>query len=213
MPRTISITANALRFVLPHLCTEPGRPVLGALYVEPSGTITATNSKTLVTHRNAATLDGPAVLLAFQKPKALTARSVDRVTLDIPDGPTPTMTATLLDKNGRPIGSTLATLVEGPYPETRQLFRRAAAVIRGEHPPISALCLDPALVALFDVHNGGPVSLHFDGDRGGAVVLWGTNPDAIGLLMPCQPLPENLRNDGAAFADTITAPDIPARWR
>jgi hypothetical protein len=198
MARTITITAQSLRYVLPHISDDAHRPTLHSLYVTPDGTITATSGYTLAMHRNAATLDGPAVLLSFIKPKSLTAARVETVTVTIPDGSTQA-SVTLLDKLGFPCGATFATVEEGPYPETRYLFRRAADVI-AEGSPIPAISFDAARAALFDVPKGGPVSMHFDGARAGAVILWPSNPDAIGLLMPCQPIADSLKADGIALA-------------
>jgi hypothetical protein len=182
---TITIASAALRYVLPHVCTEESRPSIRGVYVAPDGTISATNGKTLATHRNAATTDAPA-LLRFHKPASLTARKVHTVSVDVDPARTE-CPVTLLDDAGRVLGMTLADYLPETFPTFAPVFRGWEDKLEGT--PLPAISFDPELLSLFSVSSGKydtlqPIRLTFDTPDRGVLVTWHNNPDAIGLVMP-----------------------------
>lgn len=193
MPRTLTIHADALRYVLPHVSTEESRPTLHGVLFEPSGLAVATNGYTLGAHRNATEPHAEPTLLRFHEPRKLAAGKVHRITVTIPDRndqPTQWMTApvTLYGKLGdaHVVGATFADVMHAPdFPLWRTVYRPR----EGDAAPVTALALDPALFDKFAVGTGrqtGKVSLSLDGPAGAILVRYPDEPAAVGLLMPCR---------------------------
>lgn len=215
MPRTLTIHADALRYVLPHVSTEESRPTLHGVMFEPSGLAVATNGYTLGAHRNATEPHAAPVLLRFQEPRKLTAGKVHRITITIPDeltGPDAhgwNLPVTLYGKLGEShtVGATFADMLPA---NTFPLWRTVYRPREGDAAPVTTLALDPALLDRFAVGVGrqtGKVALSLDGPDGAILVRYPDEPDAVGLLMPC-------RNVAPAFAPAdvwrgIIAPPIP----
>ena len=191
MPRIITISASALRYVLPHVSTDESRPTLHRVLFEPSGLAIATNGHTLGVHRNATEPHTEPTLLRFHEPRKLTAGKVDRIVVTIPDRneqPTQWTTApvTLYGKLGvgHVVGATFADVMDA-FP----LWRAAYRPREGDAAPVSTLALDPALLDRFAVKVGrqtGKVSLSLDGPSGAILVRYPDEPNAVGLLMPCR---------------------------
>lgn len=183
MPRTITLHAAALRYVLPHVSTD--RPTLTGVLVEPSGLAVATNGHTLGVHRYAADPHEAAALLRFHEPRKLTAAKVETLAVTLPDTlDTAPVAVTLYDSVGRIIGATLAdTLDPRDFPTWRNVYRP-----REDGQPVATIGLDPALADRFAVKVGrqtGKVSLAFDGASRCMLVRYPDAPDALGLWMPC----------------------------
>lgn len=186
MPRTITIHADALRYVLPHVSTEESRPTLQGVLFEPSGLAIATNGHTLGAHRNATEPHAEPTLLRFHEPRKLTAGKVDRIVVEIPDDSRLNPTATLYNGSGHLVGVSLADMLEAPsFPLWRTVYRTCG----GDAAPVSTLALDPALLDRFAVGVGrqtGKVSFSLDGPSGAILVRYPDQPNAVGLLMPCR---------------------------
>ena len=187
MPRTITIRAAALRYVLPHVGTEESRPNLHGVLIEPSGLAVATNGHTLGVHRTAADPHAAPVVLRFHEPRKVTASKVETIAVVIPDDPTTApVSVTLYGKLGvcHPIGATLADVLPlDGFPSWRGVYRPRLDTI-----PVPSIGLDPALADRFAVAVGretGKVSVTFDGSHGAMLVRYPDEPDALGLWMPC----------------------------
>jgi hypothetical protein len=180
---TITIAADTLRLALPHLSTEASRPILNALCVESTGVIVATNGHTLAAIPAAATWseddDAPAsdVLIRFHKPREAMARKVEAVRFDSDGTPQAGVVVTLLGTCGTVIGAALADIVDGPFPDWRQVVPREE-----KREAVSHIGMNPDVLARFD--SWGTMSLTFHGERTGVVIRSSTNEHAIGLLMP-----------------------------
>lgn len=186
MPRTIRLNAAALRYVLPHAGTDPGRPLLHGVLIEPSGLAVATNGHTLGVHRTAADPHEAAALLRFHEPRKLTAAKVETLAVALPDTlDAAPVAVTLYDSAGRTIGATLADMMEPrDFPTWRNVYRP-----REDGQPVATIGLDPALADRFAVKVGrqtGKVSLAFDGAAGCMLVRYPDEPNALGLWMPCR---------------------------
>lgn len=211
MRYNISITANALRYVLPHVSSEASRPILSGVLVKETGTIAATNGKTLACHLHAATIAAPygdsagRALLVFQKPKAVIARNVETVSVALETG-NDSATVTLFDSRGNVLGLTLATVLDPKeYPNVDHLLAGVGERVTDGGKPIPRIAIDPELFTLFSVTTGKyrspePCELLFSDSRSSVSVLWHRNPDAFGLIMPCQPLEAS---DLPSRADTV----------
>jgi hypothetical protein len=202
MPRTITLHAAALRYVLPHVGTEESRPNLHGVLIEPSGLAVATNGHTLGVHRTAADRHDAAALLRFHEPRKLTAAKVETIAIALPDMPdTAPVAVTLYDSVGRTIGATLADMMDPQdFPTWRNVYRP-----REDGQPVPSIGLDPALADRFAVKVGrqtGKVSVAFDGASGCMLVRYPDEPNALGLWMPCRDVVT-----GAAVAawDAVTA--------
>lgn len=209
MPYTVTLHADALRYVLPHVSPEASRPILNALNVSACGRITASNGVTIATHASGAE-PGTPCLLTFSKPKALISPRVFRVTVHVSDTLGHACSVFLWDRKGRAIGSGLAEEIEGPFPDLSGIFRGIGDVIRAGN-PIPGVSLDPARVALFDVPGAGPVRLSFDSDARPIAVTWARCPEALALLMPCRDITsgEDLATM-ATHAETLAGSLLPA---
>jgi hypothetical protein len=176
----IRIQSSALAFVLPHVCREESRPILGGVCVEPSGAIVATDGKTLCAHQSGASGAEAPVILRFHKPRELVARKVEAVEMDTDGTPARNLVATLLDKYGAPCGVTGCDVVEGPYPAWRQV------VPHGDPVPTAALALNPEMVARFDRGDGTAATFTLYGPDKALLVTYGPRRDVVGLCMPCR---------------------------
>lgn len=212
---TLLINAAALRYVLPHVSSEESRPMLTGVLVKETGTIAATNGKTLATHLNAATVDpgygrsAGSVVLSFHKPKSVIARNVHTVSVALEDG-SDTATVTLLNDKGQPVGVTLATVRDArDFPNIDNLLAGVGERVTEGGKPLPRIALDPELLSLFSVtpskyDNPHPVELIFSDARSSVLVLWQRNPDALGLIMPCQPTKEEELTIWRDTAEAIT---------
>ena len=187
MLRTITIHADALRYVLPHVSTEESRPTLHGVLFEPSGLAIATNGHTLGAHRNATEPHTEPTLLRFHEPRKLTAGKVDFIVVSINE-PNAPAAVTLYGKlgHGHVVGATFADVMDASsFPLWRTVYRPR----EGDAAPVSTLALDPALLDRFAVGVGrqtGKVSLSLDGPSGAILVRYPDEPNAVGLLMPCR---------------------------
>jgi hypothetical protein len=212
MPRTITIHAAALRYVLPHVSTEDSRPTLHGVYIEPSGLAVATNGYTLGVHRTAAEPHDAPALLRFREPRKLTAAKVETIAVTLPDAPDSSVLSvpdvpvavTLYGKLGAcdVVGATFADMMDPrDFPTWRNVYRP-----REDGQPVPSIGLDPALADRFAVGVGrqtGKVSLAFDGANGAVLVRYPDEPNALGLWMPCRDVVEGSPVDAWAV---ITAP-------
>jgi hypothetical protein len=193
---TITIAADALRLALPHTSTEESRPILNALCVEAGGEIIATNGHTLAAIPAAATFgeDGDAptgdVLIRFHKPREAMAKKVESVSFTSDGTPARGVLVTLHGKYGAVIGHTLADIVEGPFPQWRQVIPR-----EDRREAVGGLGINPDVVERFAAW--GTLSLTFHGERNAVVVRSHANEHAVGLLMP------------ATYRETLAKTDIP----
>jgi hypothetical protein len=204
MPRTITLHAAALRYVLPHVSTEESRPTLHGVFIEPSGLAVATNGHTLGVHRTAAEPHNAPALLRFREPRKLTAAKVETIAVTLPDAPDAPAAVTLYGKLGicDVVGATFADMMDPrDFPAWRHVYRP-----REDGQPVPSIGLDPALADRFAVGVGrqtGKVSLAFDGLTGAVLVRYPDEPNALGLWMPCRDVVEGSPVDAWAV---MTAP-------
>lgn len=175
---TITISADALRLVLPHLSSEESRPTLGTLLVESSGAIVATNGHTLAAHDQAASNVPRDMTVRFHKPREAMARKVDRVEIDTDGSPTAHgIAARLFDRVGKLIGATLCDITDDRFPDWR------AVVPSGDPTPCAFLGLK-----IEDVGERfaawGPLHCAFTGPTSPVMVCPDNHPDLFGLWMP-----------------------------
>ena len=202
--RTIIITADAVRHLLPFTSSDEKRPNLAAICIEPSGIAIATDGHTLLAIRGAAAqhADRPDTdtLVRFDKTPPVRAQSVRIVLPDVLtysgqngrryNGETTPFTVEYLDAFGRVIGAGTAVAIEGPYPGWRRILpdRTYAS---GPSVTFNARLLKRFDVVAKDV--GAAVRiLHTESEADmlahpavfGACVVDMGNPDYLGLMMP-----------------------------
>lgn len=211
MPRTLTIHADALRYVLPHVSTEESRPNLQGVLFEPTGLAVATNGYTLGAHRHATEPHARAVVLRFHEPRKLLASKVDTITVEIPDALDAdgahgwNLPVTLYGKLGasHAVGATFADMLDASgFPLWRTVYRPAT-----DPTPVASIGLDPELAARFTVGAKGyaaKISVTFDGASGAALVRYPSQPDALGLWMPCRDIVTGSAAD--AWRDLIAPP-------
>jgi len=188
MSHVITLSADTLRRILPHVASEDRRPTLSGVLLEASGAVVATDGHTLAAIPGAI-LEGVAadVIVRFMEPRKLTAQKVERVTLTLADvSPRASIAVALLDSYDRVIGASLAEVVEGPFPDWRCVFRTL-----GERSAVQAVAVDPDKLARFTANVGGKkyktpaVTLDFYGPERAAVVRW-DGSEGVGMIMPCR---------------------------
>ncbi len=186
----IRISAPALRIVAPHISEDPSRPILGGVSVETSGTIVATDGKTLCAHQHGATVADSApgsvapVIVRFRRIREALARKVETVEVDTVGRGAADIVARLEDARGVLIGTTLVDIVDGPYP----LWRGVVPSVDRDPVAIPAIGVDPNLVARFGTFpggsNGGAAHFRFTGQESAILVTHPHRTDMIGLCMP-----------------------------
>lgn len=180
----IRLECAALRYLMPHVCTEESRPALSGVMLEPCGIGIATNGCTLVAH--VGTAEGVKVntILRFQKPNDVTKAKAEYVLVTLPDALEErdvfNITANVYDRFDRLLGVTLVDAVAMSHAKWRQVVPAEANV-----EPAESLAVKPELLAKFaksapDKH----VTLTFHGATRAVLVRWENNPDAFGLCMP-----------------------------
>ena len=185
----LRISAPALRIVAPHISEDPSRPILGGVSVETSGTIVATDGKTLCAHQHGATVaDSDSgsvapVIVRFRRIREALARKVETVEVDTVGRGAADIVARLEDARGVLIGTTLVDIVDGPYP----LWRGVVPAVDREPVAIAAIGLDPNLVARFGTFpsgKSGAAHFRFTGQESAILVTHPNRTDVIGLCMP-----------------------------
>jgi hypothetical protein len=186
----IRISAPALRIVAPHISEDPSRPILGGVSVETSGTIVATDGKTLCAHQHGATVaDSDSgsvapVIVRFRRIREALARKVETVEVDVSTNRgAADLVARLEDARGVLIGTTLVDIVDGPYP----LWRGVVPAVDREPIAIPAVGIDPNLVARFGTFpsgKSGAAHFRFTGQESAILVTHPHRTDITGLCMP-----------------------------
>lgn len=185
----IRISAPALRIVAPHVSEDPSRPILGGVSVETSGTIVATDGKTLCAHQHGATVaDSDSgsiapVIVRFRRIRDVLARKVETVEVDTDGRGAADLVARLEDARGVLIGTTLVDIVDGPYP----LWRGVVPAVDRDPVAIPAIGVDPNLVARFGTFpsgKSGAAHFRFTGQESAVLVMHPHRTDILGLCMP-----------------------------
>jgi hypothetical protein len=158
--------------------------------VETSGTIVATDGKTLCAHQHGATVADSApgsvapVIVRFRRIREALARKVETVEVDTVGRGAADIVARLEDARGVLIGTTLVDIVDGPYP----LWRGVVPSVDRDPVAIPAIGVDPNLVARFGTFpggsNGGAAHFRFTGQESAILVTHPHRTDMIGLCMP-----------------------------
>jgi hypothetical protein len=183
MSRTISVSADVFRRILPHVSTD--RPTLSGVLFEASGVVVATDGHTLAAIPNAVEGLTADVIVKFPEPRKLTPQKVERVTLTFSDG-APSVAVTMYDAYDRTIGASFGEVIEGPYPSWRHIVQTF-----GEHRPVEAMGIDPGKLARFTEyvvgkkHRAPAVTLDFNGPERAVVVRW-DDSEGVGFIMPCR---------------------------
>lgn len=185
---TITLCADALRLALPHVSREESRPILNGLLVESTGVVVAANGATFAAVEDAAWADDDRntrphadVIVRFHKPRETTAKRIVRVEIDIDGTVTSGIVARLYGHVGQ-VGVTLVDIVEGPFPNWRQV------VPTGDGEAIREIGFK--LDDVGDRFAGwGPIRLTFGKGPDAAVIVTAPdNPGAFGLWMPARVL-------------------------
>jgi hypothetical protein len=200
----IRISAPALRIVAPHISEDPSRPILGGVSVETSGTIVATDGKTLCAHQHGATIaDSDSgsvapVIVRFRRIRDVLARKVETVEVDVGSNRgAADIVARLEGARGVLIGTTLVDVVDGPYP----LWRGVVPAVDRDPVAIAAVGIDPNLLARFGTFPaklGSSAHFRFTGQESAILVTHPVRSDIIGLCMPFKYAANTA--DAAAFA-------------
>jgi hypothetical protein len=195
---TIDIDAGALRLALPHVGTEERRPALHAVMIWATGTVEATDGVTAVKIAQAATTPAN-VAIVFHNPKAVTAKKVERVRVQLSESGDGTVAH--VDQYGRAIGASLAQVSIFDFPHTEYLWRRAATILQAPA-PLKEIGWKPAVMARF---GADPVQVVFGGSTSMAVIVWKSLPNALGLMMPCNlwDAAIEIRAERAALAESF----------
>ena len=162
------------------------RPALQGVHLAPSGTMTATDGRVLLTWRNAATVeDGDAPTDGYLleiTPAVVKLAKGKRVTLGLEiSGKVATWTTAR--------ETALTRVLDDIYPNVADVIPTTVPEVAPPMPPISA-----ELLARFaTVSPTHTVTLMPTGERGAVCLTFQDEPDAFGLLMP-------MRNDGASRA-------------
>lgn len=200
MEKRINLRAEALKYVLPHVSTDVSRMALQAVCCEPSGLIVATDGCSLAFHRSGAEpFNGPSELIAFDKPKGLTAAKIVtvRVTFDDRDNMGRPMVANLLNSAGTIIGAATCYRLDASFPDWRKVYNPSNS---GGFRSIS---LRSDLLARFTVKtgsdDGNPILARFDSHDSATLIQWPREPEAMGLVMPVL-AGEDMRKEDALSA-------------
>lgn len=217
LPRAV-VALNAIR------SQEAIRPILNGVHLAPDGTMTATDGHVLLTWRNAAEFDdteGPASgLLGVGYVLEITPavlrlaklRKCAALSLEIA-GDVATWTPSSSSGHRDEMAAVRSRIIEGPYPNYRQVIPRYVPEIVGAMPPLNAEYVGRfALAAQQDNNN---CTFTPTGNAGPVLVTFAHNPDALGLLMPMRDgaaheIPAWVHPVTTAAPEVAPAPDCPA---
>ena len=166
---------------------DASRPALHGVHLTPSGTMTATDGKVLLTWRNAATVeDGDTppdgYLLEITPAVVKLAKRFKKDTLHLEISGKVATWITMRE-------TALTRVLDDTYPAVAGVIPTTVPDVAPPMPPISA-----ELLARFaTVSPTHTVTLMPTGERGAVCLTFQDEPDAFGLLMP-------MRNDGATRA-------------
>ena len=166
---------------------DASRPALHGVHLTPSGTMTATDGRVLLTWRNAATVeDGDTppdgYLLEITPAVVKLAKRFKKDTLHLEISGKVATWITMRE-------TALTRVLDDTYPNVGNVIPSAVPEVAPPMPPISA-----ELLARFaTVSPTHTVTLIPTSERGAVCLTFQDEPDAFGLLMP-------MRNDGATRA-------------
>jgi hypothetical protein len=173
----VTLSLRSLRYVLPHVSTEASRPILGGVILEPSGSIVATNGKTLVAHAHAVSGVTRPIIIGFPK----IAAKGDTLEFTMPDTTGGPIVARVFGERGPELETIVLREIEGPFPNWRAVFPTYDAK------PVPSLGVDPELVARFHVKGSKKteaVALEFFAPESAIRVTYPERPEVAGLIMP-----------------------------